>query len=36
MKELKEQGHKVTCFEKADDVGGVFYFQPGQVICTKT
>lgn len=28
MKELKAQGHKVTCFEKLDDIGGIFYYQP--------
>lgn len=28
MKELKEIGHKVTCYEKLGDIGGVFYYQP--------
>lgn len=28
MKELKEVGHKITCFEKLGDIGGVFYYQP--------
>lgn len=28
MKEFKEVGHKVTCYEKLGDIGGVFYYQP--------
>src|SRR6185295_10952837 len=33
IKELTEEGHAVTCFEKSDDLGGVFRFteQPGGV-----
>jgi cation diffusion facilitator CzcD-associated flavoprotein CzcO len=31
IKELLEEGHDVVCFEKADEIGGLFRFDPNGV-----